>query len=247
MTDAAATGSGLAGRFDVDAPSDAPESGSAASQSPLSPTRRRSWREVPTALVMLLPSMVLLGTFVIYPLVRAVFLGRERCDALGNHCTTNGWHQYVDVFRSSRVPALDRREHQVRADDRADRRRCSASASAILADKQLRGHRPVPHRLLLDRRHVGRRRLADVVLPAATRHRRARQHRLVEPPVPGDQGPGTAARSRHGAVVDGDHEHLGQPRVHVHPRHRRAAGHPPRPLRERVRRRRRWLDPRSPT
>ena len=101
MTDAAATGSGLAGRFDVEAPEDAPESSSASAQSPLSPHRKRSWREVPTAMVMLLPSLLLLGTFVLYPLVRAVFYGRQRCDALGNNCTTNGWHQYVDVFRSS--------------------------------------------------------------------------------------------------------------------------------------------------
>ena len=37
--------------------------------------------------------------------------------------------------------------------------------------------------------------------------------------------PGTALASRRRV------EHLGQPRVHVHPRHRRAAGHPARPPR----------------
>jgi sn-glycerol 3-phosphate transport system permease protein len=138
VTDAAATGSALAGRFDVESPSDAPESGSAASQSPLSPTRKRSWREVPTALVMLLPSMVLLGTFVLYPLVRAVFYGRQRCDALGNHCTTNGWHQYVDVFRSSEF------QHAIGVSFKFVFMTVPIGlvlgvALAILADKQLRG------------------------------------------------------------------------------------------------------------
>ena len=41
--------------------------------------------------------------------------------------------------------------------------------------------RPLPDRLLVHRRHLRRRRLADVVLPAAARSRRARRHRLVEP------------------------------------------------------------------
>jgi ABC-type sugar transport system permease subunit len=29
-----------------------------------------------------------------------VWLGHERCDATGNNCRSNGWDQYVDVFRS---------------------------------------------------------------------------------------------------------------------------------------------------
>ena len=44
--------------------------------------------------------MIVLVTFVLYPLVRAVILGQQRCDAGGNNCRSNGWDQYWDVFRS---------------------------------------------------------------------------------------------------------------------------------------------------
>ncbi len=49
---------------------------------------------------MLLPSLLILTTFVLYPLAKAVLLGRQRCDAQGKRCTSNGWDQYVDGFRS---------------------------------------------------------------------------------------------------------------------------------------------------
>ena len=49
---------------------------------------------------MLLPSVVVLGTFIVYPLARAVWRGQQRCDAFGRRCTSNGPAQYVDVFRS---------------------------------------------------------------------------------------------------------------------------------------------------
>ena len=50
---------------------------------------------------MLAPSLVLLSVFVVYPLVRAVWLGQQRCDAQGTNCTSSGWDQYVDVIRSN--------------------------------------------------------------------------------------------------------------------------------------------------
>jgi ABC-type sugar transport system permease subunit len=49
---------------------------------------------------MLAPSLAILGLFVLYPLGRAVWLGHQRCDATGGNCHSNGWDQYVDVFRS---------------------------------------------------------------------------------------------------------------------------------------------------
>ena len=61
-------------------------------------TRRR--REEPLALLLLAPSLLVLGTFVLYPLGRAFWLGHQRCDNLGENCRSNGWDQYVDVFRS---------------------------------------------------------------------------------------------------------------------------------------------------
>ena len=50
---------------------------------------------------MLAPSLILLSVFVLYPLVRAVWLGQQRCDAQGNNCTSSGWSQYLDVIRSN--------------------------------------------------------------------------------------------------------------------------------------------------
>ena len=61
-------------------------------------TRRR--RDTGLAALMLAPSLAILGLFVLYPLVRAVWLGHQRCDATGGNCRSNGWDQYVDVFRS---------------------------------------------------------------------------------------------------------------------------------------------------
>jgi ABC-type sugar transport system permease subunit len=49
---------------------------------------------------LLAPSIVILATFVVYPLVRSVILGSQRCDVNGANCRSNGWDQYVDVFRS---------------------------------------------------------------------------------------------------------------------------------------------------
>jgi ABC-type sugar transport system permease subunit len=62
--------------------------------------RRQRWRQLPAALLLLAPSMVVLGMFVVYPLVRAILLGSQRCDIQGTNCRSNGWDQYVDVFRS---------------------------------------------------------------------------------------------------------------------------------------------------
>jgi sn-glycerol 3-phosphate transport system permease protein len=59
------------------------------------------WRDVPTAVWMLAPSLVILIAFVLYPLGRAIWLGQARCDAQGQNCTSNGWDQYLDVARSN--------------------------------------------------------------------------------------------------------------------------------------------------
>ena len=61
---------------------------------------RRKWRDLPVALGILAPSAVILGVFVVYPLVRAIQLGHLRCDATGKRCREGGWGQYIDVFRS---------------------------------------------------------------------------------------------------------------------------------------------------
>jgi sn-glycerol 3-phosphate transport system permease protein len=50
---------------------------------------------------MIAPSAIILGLFVIYPLVRAVWLGQMRCNAAGQNCQSNGWDQYVDVAQST--------------------------------------------------------------------------------------------------------------------------------------------------
>lgn len=63
-------------------------------------TLSRRWRDTPLAVVMLAPSLVVLSAFVLYPLGRSIWLGHQRCDATGGNCRSNGWDQYVDVFRS---------------------------------------------------------------------------------------------------------------------------------------------------
>jgi sn-glycerol 3-phosphate transport system permease protein len=64
----------------------------------VSPTRRL--KDSLWAVVMLLPSLVVLGTFVVYPLIRVIDLGRRRCNSQGTSCVDNGWDQYWDVARS---------------------------------------------------------------------------------------------------------------------------------------------------
>lgn len=62
--------------------------------------RSRRWRDTGLAAALLAPSLAVLGAFVLYPLGRAVWLGHQRCDATGGNCRSNGWDQYLDVFRS---------------------------------------------------------------------------------------------------------------------------------------------------
>jgi sn-glycerol 3-phosphate transport system permease protein len=62
---------------------------------------RRRWRQLPAALGLLAPSIVVLATFVVYPLAKAVVLGSQRCDTTGGNCRSNGWDQYLDAFRST--------------------------------------------------------------------------------------------------------------------------------------------------
>ena len=50
---------------------------------------------------MLLPSIALLAVWTVYPLVRAVQKGHQRCDVTGRKCTDAGWGRYLDVFRST--------------------------------------------------------------------------------------------------------------------------------------------------
>ncbi len=50
------------------------------------------------ALVMLGPSALILVFFVIYPMIKAVWLGQQRCGA--RECRNNGFDQYLDAFRS---------------------------------------------------------------------------------------------------------------------------------------------------
>jgi sn-glycerol 3-phosphate transport system permease protein len=52
-------------------------------------------------MAMLAPSAIILVLFVLYPLARAVWLGQQRCDNFGNNCVSQGFGQYVDIFRST--------------------------------------------------------------------------------------------------------------------------------------------------
>ena len=62
---------------------------------------RRRRGEALLALMMLAPSAIILGAFVVYPLGRSIVLGAQRCNVTGDKCTTNGFRQYVDVVQST--------------------------------------------------------------------------------------------------------------------------------------------------
>lgn len=64
---------------------------------------RRRLREVPLALAMLAPSLVLFGVFVFYPLVRTIWLGlhRTRRSGFDTRLEYVGLSQYVDVLTSA--------------------------------------------------------------------------------------------------------------------------------------------------
>jgi len=63
--------------------------------------QRSRWAEFPLAMAMLAPSALILGVFVLYPLGRAVWLGQQRCNNFGGNCQSQGFGQYVDIFRST--------------------------------------------------------------------------------------------------------------------------------------------------
>ena len=99
---------------------------------------KKKWRELPIAVGMLAPSAVVLGVFVVYPLVRAVQLGHLRCDATGKRCREGGWGQYIDVFRSNEF------QHALANTARLALMTVPIGLAlgvglAVLADKQIRG------------------------------------------------------------------------------------------------------------
>lgn len=61
----------------------------------------RRLRDVPWAIVMLLPSMALIAVWTVYPLVKAIQKGHLRCDVTGTKCRDAGWGRYWDVFTSA--------------------------------------------------------------------------------------------------------------------------------------------------
>ena len=63
--------------------------------------RSRKWADFPLAMAMIAPSAIILGVFVLYPLGRAVWLGQQRCNNFGGNCKSQGFDQYVDLFRST--------------------------------------------------------------------------------------------------------------------------------------------------
>lgn len=64
-------------------------------------SNRQRWRQLPAAVALLAPSLVVLSVFVLYPLGRSIILGQQRCNAQGRNCVSNGWDQYIDTFLST--------------------------------------------------------------------------------------------------------------------------------------------------
>jgi len=61
---------------------------------------KRRLRDLPPALLMLVPSAALLGVWTVYPLVRAIQNGRLEFDVNRKVTGNRGWDTYIDVFRS---------------------------------------------------------------------------------------------------------------------------------------------------
>ena len=62
---------------------------------------KRKLRDLPPALLMLLPSLGLLAVWTIYPLLRAADYGHRQCDRTFTECRDVGWGQYTRVFQSA--------------------------------------------------------------------------------------------------------------------------------------------------
>ena len=62
---------------------------------------KRKLRDLPPALLMLVPSAALLMVWTIYPLVRAVDYGHRQCDRTFTECRDVGWGQFSQVFKSA--------------------------------------------------------------------------------------------------------------------------------------------------
>jgi ABC-type sugar transport system permease subunit len=58
------------------------------------------WRELGLSCLLLVPSLVLFGVFVFYPLGRTVYLGLHQNDFFGGNQVYVGWSQYIDVLTS---------------------------------------------------------------------------------------------------------------------------------------------------
>ena len=200
---------------------------------------KRKWRDLPIAAGMLAPSAVILGVFVVYPLVRAVQLGHLRCDATGKRCREGGWGQYIDVFRSNEF------QHALANTARLALMTVPIGLAlgiglAVLADKQIRGigfFRTVFSSTVATSVAV-----ASLVWFVLLQPEVGVLPDLLHGIIPVAQAAGPVARPGHCAARGRAEQHLGQPRVHVHRHHRGAAGHPSRAVRERLRRWRRRLD-----
>ena len=62
--------------------------------------KTRRLRDIPLAFAMLGPSLLVLLTFVLYPLGKAVWLGQQTCDVQGKNCKSVGWGQYTTIIKS---------------------------------------------------------------------------------------------------------------------------------------------------
>ena len=106
---------------------------------------------------------------------RTIWLGLYRGGGFSGAKTYVGWSQYWDVFQSNEFRHSLGVTFAVRADHRAGRPGHRPRAGGARRQAPAR-HALLPHRVLLDRRDLGRRGLADLARAAATPDRRAHQH-----------------------------------------------------------------------
>lgn len=99
---------------------------------------KRRLRDVPWAVLMLLPSAGLIAVWTVYPLVKAIQTGHSRCDITGRRCTDYGWGRYWDVFMSKEFQHALGVSLKLMALTVPTGLVCGV-ALAVLADKHLKG------------------------------------------------------------------------------------------------------------
>ncbi len=194
---------------------------------------RKRFREIPLALLLLAPSLIIFGLFVFYPLGQTVWLGFYRSDPFGGSQEYVGFDQYRDVLGSSDFHHSLWVTFQF-AFITVGLGLVLGLALAVLAHQRIRGI--AVFRTIFSSTVATSVAVASLMWLVLFHPSIGVFNQFLDVDRPREAG-AVAARPRHGPVRRRRHHGLAEPRLHLHHPHRRAAGHPRRPLRERPGRR----------